>query len=438
MITTLRSWGRTPQVHHADVRSMTWTDQTPDFRSIEGSVLPVGYRRSYGDSCLNENGTLIDCTAMHRILNVDEQQLVIRCEAGVRLDEILSLIVPRGLFLPVTPGTQMVSVGGAIANDVHGKNHHSAGSFGSHVICFELLRSDGSRILCSPTENPDWFSATIGGLGLTGIITWAEFRLIRIPSPYLLQHSIRFQHVDEYLEHSRESDKIYPYVVSWIDCSATGSRMGRGIFMGGSFVDAVQASSPDSDNNSRLVVPFDFPSFTMNKWTMRLASALYYHRQFRRESEHRVHYRPFFYPLDGIEQWNRAYGAQGFFQYQFVVPFESAKSTLHQVLANTAKHGKASFVSVLKNFGSIASPGMLSFPFEGVTLALDFRNEGSSTLKMMNELDAIVEHHGGRLYPAKDARMSASHFRKAYPQWLEFQKYIDPKFSSSFWRRVSS
>lgn len=433
----IESWGKYPKATHTHISYLNWLSELPRLDQEEGTLLPHGLGRSYGDSCLNDGGALLCTEHLSRFISFDKEKALLRCEAGVSLAQILDLVVPLGFFLPVTPGTKFVTVGGAIANDVHGKNHHVAGTFGCHVTQFELLRSDGERLLCSPEQNTTMFNATIGGLGLTGVILWAEFRLQPIPSPFIFQENIRFAHIDDYLEHSRESDTRFDYVVSWIDCASTGKNLGRGIFMGGNFTHPEQHDLPSLPSPKSIPFPFQAPDFLLNKWSIKAFNELYYHKQYKKHSTHLVHYNPFFYPLDAISNWNRMYGKGGFFQYQFVVPFNSARDVLHEVLQRTAKAGKASFLAVLKNFGDIASPGMLSFPFPGVTLAMDFKNEGGSTLRLMSDLDDIIRTAGGRLYPAKDARMTAEDFQQTYPAWKEFSSYIDPKFSSSFWRRVS-
>jgi FAD/FMN-containing dehydrogenase len=432
----IESWGRTPQVQHRDIVNLQWRDALPDIGGMSETVLPFGNGRSYGDSCLNDGGVLLRTLAMNHLISIDEEALLVRCESGITFAELLSVLVPRGLFVPVTPGTKMLTVGGAIANDVHGKNHHSAGTFGCHVTRFELYRSDGTVKMCSPAENPELFSATIGGLGLTGLITWAEFTVIRIPSAFIRQENFRFANIDEYLATSREHDAVFPYVVSWIDCSVRGKGLGRGIYMGGSFTPVERDAFNEPPVRTRSL-PVEMPSWFLNTLTVRLFNFGFYHKQWRRHSRFRVHYNPFFYPLDAIHGWNKLYGRAGFYQYQCVVPHATAPQALHELLRTTAKSGKASFLAVLKNFGAMSSPGMLSFPAEGVTLSMDFRNEGSATLKLMNELDTIVRSAGGRLYPAKDARMSKDHFLSSYPRWDEFRKWIDPRFSSTFYRRMA-
>lgn len=427
----IESWGRYPKVEHTAVHTPAWLSDVQI--DATRSNLPLGLARSYGDSCLNENGALICTRHLNHFVEFNKERGTIRCEAGVTLADVLELVVPHGYFLPVTPGTKFVTIGGAIANDVHGKNHHAAGTFGCHVLQLEVLRSDNTRMLCSPTENADMFRATIGGLGLTGIILWAEFTLLKIPSAYILQENIRFNNVRDYLVHSRENDKRFTYVVSWIDCTSTGNHLGRGIFTGGNFT---ESDKPAVTTGAGIPFPMDAPSFVLNKLTIKTFNVLYYNKQYKEHSQAVVHYNPFFYPLDAIHNWNKGYGKNGFFQYQLVIPFEGASDALQEILKQTSRFGKASFVTVLKNFGAMRSPGMMSFPKEGVTLALDFRNDGTETLRFMDSLDSIVRTANGRLYPAKDARMKGEDFRAWYPQWQEFANYIDPHFSSSFWRRV--
>ncbi len=437
MSVEFQSWGRNKHSRVKAVLAPCWRDEDLNLHEQQTGLLPYGNGRSYGDSCLNDDGTMILSRSLNHFISFNPAEARLRCECGVLLSEILELIVPHGFFLAVSPGTTFITVGGAIANDVHGKNHHVAGTFGCHVECFEVLRSDGSRTLCSASQNVELFNATIGGLGLTGFILWAEIRLQRIPSCFIEQEITRFKHIDEYLEHSRENDAKFEYAVSWVDCTASAASLGRGVFSGGNFANTEVGQNLRYTEASSVSLPLDLPGFVMSGVGVKLFNRLYYAWQGRRNARSTTHYYPFFYPLDRIQHWNRAYGSRGFFQYQFVVSFDAASTVLPQVLSSTVAHGKASFVTVLKNFGRKTSPGMMSFPREGVTLALDFRNEGESTLRLMRELDAIIDAHEGRLYAAKDARMSSSHFMRAYPQWSEFSKYIDPRFSSSFWRRVT-
>ncbi|GIK64589.1 MAG: FAD-linked oxidase [Chloroflexota bacterium] len=431
-----KSWGRYPTVEHKAIHQIHWRSDLPDVNQFEETVLPYGYGRSYGDSCLNEGGILLDTSYMQQFMVFDAEQGLVRCEAGVSLEQVLEVIVPCGWFLPVTPGTKFVSIGGAIANDVHGKNHHRAGTFGCHVTQFELVRSDGTYI-CSPTENAELFRATIGGLGLTGIITWAEFKLKRIPSPLIDQEKIRFANLDEFFAISAEMDQRFEYLMSWSDCLSGGDSMGRGIFMAGNFYDPPLGAEP-STKKLKPFVPFDLPSIALNTLSVKAFNAVLYRVPLGKRVRSIVHYEPFYYPLDAINNWYRLYGKRGFLQYQLVVPFEGDNEPIREVYRRIAQSGEGSFLVVLKAFGDIVSPGMMSFPMPGVTLALDFAFNGEKTLKLLDELDMIVREAKGRVYPAKDARMSPENFRAYYPQWEEFAHYIDPKFSSSFWRRVTA
>lgn len=433
----LLSWGHYPKVNHTRVQPLYWREDIPDLAGENESLLPYAYGRSYGDSCLNDGGVLLDASHLNRFISFDEEQGIMCCEAGVSLADILEVSVPRGWFLPVTPGTKFVSVGGAIANDVHGKNHHRAGTFGSHVIRFKLLRSSGERLVCSPEKNADLFAATIGGLGLTGLILWAEFRLQRIASPLIALQRVRFDSLDEFNALSVAADQRCEYTVSWADILAGGNDLCRGIFMSGNHDTAPSKLTTDRGKKLPLAVPFDLPSLALNPLTVRAFNELYYHAQFAKKTEKRVHYEPFFYPLDAIHDWNRMYGRRGFLQYQFVVPFEQGDAAMRDILARIRRSGEGSFLTVLKQFGNKRSPGMLSFPRPGLTLALDFAFGGQKTLRLLDDLDEIVRESGGAVYPAKDARMSAANFRAFFPRWQEFVRHIDPHFSSSFWRRVS-
>lgn len=433
------SWGRYPKAQPKQVVPISWRDRLPALQKLNGTLLPFGYGRSYGDSCLNEGGTLLDVTGLNHFIAFDADNGILRCEAGISLAEILDVIVPRGWFLPVSPGTKFVSVGGAIANDVHGKNHHVAGTFGRYVNCFELLRSDGERRVCSPTENSELYQATIGGLGLTGVILWAEFRLKKIATPLIKMESIRFGTLDEFFRISADSDsRRIDYTVAWIDCSAQGKDLGRGRFTRGDFYDPPLGMNGEPTQIPTIPMPpLDFPSYTINPWSVKAFNLLYYHIHVPRVRSGIVHYNPFFYPLDSITDWYRGFGKAGFLQYQFVIPYKESYEPLREIVKRIVRSGQGSFLNVLKTFGNIASPGMLSFPREGVTLALDFANRGLSTLRLLDELDQIVFENNGAIYPAKDARMSPASFRASFPKWQQFAQYIDPKFSSSFWRRVT-
>jgi len=432
-----RSWGHYPRVESQRIVPLTWADTVDELARADGFVLPYGYGRSYGDSCLNEGGVLLDARGLNRFLSFDEGTGVLRCEAGVTLGEILDLAVPRGWFLPTSPGTKFVSVGGAIANDVHGKNHHVAGTFGRHVQQLELLRSDGERFVCSPTEHTDMFRATIGGLGLTGLILWAEVKLRPISGPFIDMESVRFGSLDEFFEVSAESDRDFEYTMSWVDCLATGRHLGRGLFMRGNHSWQPRIPGRRALPQQKLIVPFELPSWLLNSFSIRSFNVLNYHKQLPKRIRRTIPFDPFFYPLDSIREWNRMYGPRGFVQHQCVVPPEASHQAMRLLFETISQSGEGSFLAVLKTFGSLPSPGMMSFPRPGTTLALDFPFRGERTLQLLDRLDDIVLDHGGAIYPAKDARMSTRAFEASFPQWRDFSEFVDERFSSSLWRRVT-
>jgi FAD/FMN-containing dehydrogenase len=427
-----RSWGRYPITRETVLHL---SDRHAPLPVGSQPMLPLGNARSYGDSCLNDGGILLAARGLDHFMAFDPATGVLTCEAGVLFSEILDLVVPQGWFLPVTPGTRFVTVGGAIGNDVHGKNHHRAGSFGHHVLAFELLRTDGSRLLCSPDENPEWFDATIGGLGLTGVVTWATIQLRRVAGPWMSTESHRFANLDAFFDLSRASDRDYEYTVSWIDCAARGKALGRGLFSRGNHAPASPDRRPAASSR-HLSMPMTPPISLVNPLSLRAFNQLYYHRQRKPVVHATTHYEPFFYPLDGIAQWNRMYGPRGFLQYQCVVPPEASEVTMAELVRTIAEGGGGSFLAVLKQFGERPSRGLLSFPRPGATLALDFPNGGAPTFALLDRLDAIVDGVGGAVYPAKDARMSGERFRRYFPRWESFTRFIDPGMSSSFWRRV--
>jgi len=430
--TRSRSWGRFPRSSHRRVQKVFWRDQLPEIlRSAEpGSLLPYGMGRSYGDSCLNDGMDLLDCASLNRILDFDWETGRVRVETGISFADLLEVIVPHGWFLPVTPGTKFVTVGGAIANDVHGKNHHCAGTFGRHVEQIMVFRSDGSEVLCSSTSNPELFRATIGGLGLTGVIAWADLRLKRIAGNAIEVETIPFDSLDQFLSLSRASDEAWEYTVAWLDCLS--HRGTRGIFLRGK-----HAAKTLVHRERTMRIPFTFPSGVLNRPTVSAFNRLYYSLKTHQKGASLIHYEQFFYPLDSLLNWNLLYGRRGFVQYQCVLPHEE-EGAVKRIVEMVSIPGQACFFAVLKAFGDIKSPGLLSFPRPGVTLALDFPMHGASTLKLLDALDEIVSANGGAVYPAKDARMSPATFRSSFPHWGDLVPFIDPKLSSSFWRRVTS
>ncbi len=428
------SWGRYPKLKEAELRPLSWTTDFPPRARHHGHMLPVGAGRSYGDVCLLEDGTLIAARGLDHMLHFDPSTGLLRCEAGVTLAEILDFAVPLGFFLPVTPGTKYVTVGGAIANDIHGKNHHVAGTFGCHVLQFELVRSDGTHILCSNRENRDWFAMTIGGLGLTGLITWAEIRLRPIVTRSIDYIGDKFNGITQFLEVSQSRSDV-EYTVAWIDCVSTGKNFARGIFMSGT-----HSETPGPLKRSKepkLVFPIELPEFALNKYSISLFNTAYYNKQRARTVRSVVDYEPFFYPLDKVLKWNRMYGKRGLLQFQCVLPWDADQQGMTKIMKAITNSGLGSFLAVLKAFGDVPSPGVLSFPKPGLTLALDFPIRGELSFDLLERLAAITLDTGGRMYPAKDARMTARQYQAFYPEWEQFAAYVDPAFDSAFWQRVT-
>ncbi|HEX8619812.1 MAG TPA: FAD-binding oxidoreductase [Thermoanaerobaculia bacterium] len=418
------SWGRWIRSTPRQVVDLSWTTDAPRFDDL---VLPYAHGRSYGDVCLNNGHTLLDVSRMSRLLSFDETTGVLHCEAGATLADILSVVVPRGWFLPVTPGTKFVSIGGCIANDVHGKNHHRAGTFGRHVLSFELLRSDGSRVDCTPAD--DLFAATIGGLGLTGLIVSATVQLRRIESPEIVEERIPFHSLAQFEELSTASDETHEYTVAWLDTFTN-----RGLFIRGNH--ASQSHVPQARSHtrraSRSVPVAPFAPF-LTRPTVRAFNAAYFYGT-RRARAKRIDYDPFFYPLDAIANWNAIYGRRGFLQYQFVIPERAGLAPVAEILGRIGRI--SSPLTVVKKFGALPSPGLLSFPRAGTTVSMDFAANAKGLLRLLDECDATVASAGGSVYPAKDARMAPEQFRRFFPRWEEFRRSVDPQFSSSFWRRV--
>jgi FAD/FMN-containing dehydrogenase len=422
----MESWGNLPYAPPSRRRRLS--DRTAPLAGGDHKLLAWGNGRSYGDVCVNSGGELLQTRGLDRYIEFDTVTGVLRAEAGVLLDDVIRTFLPRGWFLPVTPGTRFVTLGGALANDVHGKNHHVAGTFGRHVSRFELLRSDGSRRVCSPTENAELYAATIGGLGLTGLVTWIELALRRVPGSAIAVENRRFHGLAEFFALNDEAERTHEHVVAWIDCLA---REPRGILMAGNHADAGATTAPGFSP----AVPFMPPLSLINRASLAAFNAAYFNRPLRMSET--VHCLPYFYPLDNIREWNRIYGPRGFYQYQCAVPRATQREATAALLDEIRRSGQGSFLAVLKTFGEAASPGMLSYPLAGANLALDFPNGGEPTLALFARLDAIVAEAGGRLYAAKDARMPGALFRAGYPRWQEFAGHVDPKFSSNFWRRVT-
>lgn len=426
------NWGNYPAVE-ASLKAFTTAEEASRYVREWDVLIPRGLGRCYGDSSLQKN--ILSTQYYNRFLHFDEAEGILTCQAGASLADVLETFVPRGWFLPVTPGTKFVTVGGAIASDVHGKNHHTEGSFGQHVLSFLLMDAEGRLHRCSASENADLFRATIGGMGLTGLIMEATFRLKRIETAWIAQRAIKAKDLDTLFRLMQENLE-YTYSVAWIDTVAGGSKMGRSILLLGEHAKRNQLSNPNHiarpyllPKGLRLAVPIDFPNFVLNKFTIGIFNKLYYARQCRKVKDILIDYDTYFYPLDGISQWNRIYGKRGFTQYQLVLPPETAFEGMKKVLAHIHKNKLASFLSVLKFFGK--QEGLLSFPMEGYTLTLDFP-ASAKLWPVLDELDAIVLAAGGRLYLTKDCRMSAEMFAKGYPEAKEFREIREAAHAGKF------
>lgn len=401
-----------PQSEGAFIEYLQRTQsETPTAHSH--SLIARGLSRSYGDSSLAS--TVLETQYLNHFQSFDEATGLLSCEAGVSLAQILEVFVPRGWFLPVTPGTRFVTVGGAIASDVHGKNHHISGTFCEHVTQMEMILGNGEKISTSPTEHPELFHATCGGMGLTGIILSASIRLIRIQSSEIVQTTIKAPNLAAVLQ-AFEDHQDATYSVAWIDCLATGRYLGRSLLMLG---EHAEEGPLLTQGNKAIPIPMDMPAFLLNQTTISAFNTLYYNKTLQAKSTRRIAYEPYFYPLDALANWNRLYGQSGFIQYQFVLPKAAGEIGLREVLERIASSGKGSFLAILKVFGK-ANQNLLSFPIDGYTLALDFKVE-PSLFELLNELDQLVLKYRGRLYLTKDARMTESTFKSSYPRWSEFE-----------------
>ncbi len=437
--TQLAGWGRYP-VQSCELER---PERYKDLRPTAVSVIARGQGRSYGDAALNENGRVLLTERVNRMLDFDTEQGVLRAEAGTTLAEILEVIVSKGWFLPVTPGTKFVSLGGCVAADVHGKNHHHEGSFGDHVLSLELVLADGKRVNCSPSENLELFWATVGGMGLTGIIGEVVLKLIPIQSNFVqVRHYAagNFEQMFGLMQDTAIDDR---YTVAWIDSVAKGAQLGRGIAMCGhhaareEVAKQFQASMAVKRNRS---IPFDFPAWALNSLSVSAFNAAYYRQARGKREPFLSGYDPYFYPLDAIGHWNRLYGKRGFVQYQCVLPEATAFEGIKTLLEELSASRRPSFLAVLKRLGAQGN-GLLSFPMAGYTLALDLPIRDAGLFVLLNKLDKVVLECGGRVYLAKDARLSPESFRAMYPryaEWLKVKNSVDPerRFSSSLSRRL--
>lgn len=423
---SLMSWGMYPRIKN----TVFWFDKEEVLRQIiaeHDTLIPYGNGRSYGDSALSEN--VIDVRPHDYFIDFDEEKGLLHLEAGVLLKDILEAFVPRGWFLKVTPGTKLITVGGAIASDVHGKNHHVEGCFSTCVESFRIMLADETVVECSREERSELFRATCGGQGLTGVILEAKIYLKKINSAYLTQTTIKTMNLKETFE-AFEVYKDRPYSVAWIDCLAKKDSIGKCLLMVGEFLDD---GNLDYMHKKQKSIPFTLPSLILNQWSVKVFNWLYYRKVKARVSQQTVDIDTFFYPLDSIGHWNRIYGKNGFTQYQFILPKEYSYDGLEAILQTITASGKGSFLAVLKLYGK-ANDNYLSFPIEGYSLALDFKIE-KGVFELLDQLDEIVQKYNGRIYLTKDVRVGKAVFEKGYPQIEAFRQFrkvngMDKKFQS--------
>lgn len=391
------------------------------------TFIPQGNLRSYGDSALATH--VVNLKNNDCFLDFDENTGVLHCQSGVMISDIISCFLPRGWFPLIFPGTKFITIGGAIASDVHGKNHHHHGAFSESLIEFTLLTGEGKYLRCSRDENPEWFRSTCGGMGLTGIIVDARIQLQRINSKNIQQKTIKTFSIEETFD-VFEKYHHASYSVAWLDCMAKGKQLGRSIITIGEHANDGQLSPK---TGLKLNIPFFFPSFSLNTFSLKIINTFLFRKVLKKESEQIISFEKFFFPLDGISNWNRGYGKQGFIQYQFVFPLEKSLEGMSEILERISKSGQGSFLTVLKRFGK-QNENMLSFPMEGYTLAIDFKNT-KKVHALLKELDELVLKYHGRFYLAKDSRLSSEVFEKGYSQIEDFRKFrkhhkLDQQFAS--------
>lgn len=388
----------------------------------KSASLSRGLGRSYGDSSLPSNPTqeLVSTVLADRILAFDRETGLMRAEAGTSLKLLNDLFLNAGFFVPVTPGTQFVTLGGMVASDVHGKEHHARGCFGKHVTRLRMRVADGRVLWCSPNEHSDLFYATQGGMGLTGHILEVEFRMLKIPSPWIYQETTKVKNLDEYLLALKDAAGRFPYTVGWIDCLTQGAAMGRGILISGRWALEHEAPKKPAKPKRVMALPFDFPDGTLSPLFVKTFNAAFYAKHFTQQTKGIAHYEDFFYPLDAIRHWNRMYGPRGFTQYQCVLPHDVQSEGARAVLTTLTQKKAASFLCVIKDCGEEGG-GILSFPMRGISIALDiaYRDDIQETIDALNE---VVIQYGGRIYLTKDQFTRADHFGQMEPR---LQKFMD-------------
>lgn len=400
----ITNWGNYPFIEAQEIQPASIIDFRK-FTENEDIVIARGNGRCYGDASLQNN--IVSTKRWNHFLNFDRENGILECESGVLLSEIIEVIIPAGFFIMVTPGTKFITVGGAIASDVHGKNHHKEGCFSEHLIHFELMTASGEILKCSREENIELFWATIGGMGLTGIILSASFRLKRIETSYIRHEAIQAKNLDEIYKLIDESES-WTYTVAWIDCLQKKHSLGKAIMLRGEHALISELSEKQKkeplklSKKKNLNIPFYFPGFVLNPLTIKIFNWLYFNKQINKKVSGITDIESFFYPLDAVANWNRIYGKKGFIQYQFVIPRENGKEGMSKILETISKSGNGSFLVVLKLFGENNPEAYNSFPFPGYTLALDFKLNDKLP-ELIDKLDSIVEEYGGRIYRTKDA-----------------------------------
>ncbi len=433
----LSGWGRYPRADCTVLRPRSTEDLI--IALGKGPLIARGMGRAYGDSALNKHAT-VDMTGFNRMLAFNPSTGVLTVEAGVVLGDIVDAFLPRGWFLPVTPGTKFVTVGGMIAADVHGKNHHKHGSFGNFVEWIDVLGPDSEIKRCSRAENSEIFAYTTGGMGLTGIILQAAFRMLPVETAWIRQDSRPAPNLSETMAALDAADNR-TYSVAWIDCLASGDRLGRSILLLGEHArldeldDARRQEPFRTPQKRKLTVPFNAPTWVLNGWSVRAFNALYYWNGTRTSGRSLVDYDSYFYPLDAISEWNRIYGRQGFAQFQCVIPLDRSRVGIAELLRVVSASGQASFLAVLKRFGRQKSK--FSFPMAGYTLALDF-SVNPKTLSLLHRLDQIVVAHGGRFYLAKDSRMSRETLEQADERVAAFRSMREKTGAAGLFASIQS
>ncbi len=434
------SWGqpaRTPRraIAGCDLPLLSPAEAQRRAGGGDGTFLPFGNGRSYGDSCHDDAGTLIDSRPGARIHAFDPMTGFLTADAGVLFSQITRHAAQAGWFLPVTPGTQFVTLGGAIANDIHGKNHHRRGTFGAWVESIVLDRSDAGRLHCSRETHPELFAATISGMGLTGLIREATIRLLKVPSLTIAETTTRFDSLADYFELAEAADERHEYAVAWIDSLATGRALGRGHLIAGDH--ARDGERTGMARAPLAAVPIPPPISPLRGLALRAFNEAYYRKAGPGTTQRLVSFDQFFYPLDRVGRWNRLYGPRGLHQHQSVVPTTTGPDAVRALIECARSHKQGSFLTVLKRFGDRPSPGLTSFPRPGYTLTLDFPHRGEITLRLLAELDRITVAAGGAVNPYKDARMSPDTFAAGFPRWRELEALRDPAIVSDFWKRTA-